>query len=76
MRNAKLVLQKWWPRMKITETSNARWLLFVKANKKSVLIDLNSKNDICGILLFDGKKDPEQADMMNINSALHFYFSP
>jgi hypothetical protein len=29
---------------------------------------------MCGIFLFDGKKEPELADMMNIDTALGFYF--
>jgi len=75
MRNARVELKKYWPRIHIIETSAHRYLLFVKADKKNTCIDLNIKGDICGIFLFDGKKEPELADMMNIDTALGFYFT-
>jgi len=74
MRNARIVLKKYWPRIHIIETLANRYLLFVKADKNNTCIDLNSKGDMCGIFLFDGKKEPELADMMNIETALGFYF--
>jgi hypothetical protein len=75
MRNARIVLDKSWSRIHIIETSVNRYLLFVKADKTKTCIDLNSKGDMCGIFLFDGKKEPEPADMMNIETALGFYFA-
>ena len=74
MRNARIVLKKYWPEIHIIETSVNRYLLFVKADKNKTCIDLNSKGDMCGIFLFDGKKEPGLADMMNIDTALGFYF--
>jgi hypothetical protein len=75
MRNARNVLKKYWPRIHIIETSANRYLLFVKADKNKTCIDLNSKGDMCGIFLFDGEKEPELADMMNIETILGFYFA-
>jgi hypothetical protein len=74
MRNARVVLKKYWPKIRIIETSVNRYLLFVKADKNKICVDLNSKGDMCGIFLFDGKKEPELADMMNIDTVLGFYF--
>ena len=74
MRNARNVLKQHWPKIQIVETSAYRYLLFAKADKTSTLVDLDTKGDICGIFLFDGNKDPEPADMMNIDTALGFYF--
>jgi hypothetical protein len=74
MQNARVVIKKYWPQLKVIEISKSRYMLFVKADKSKVCIDLNNKNDICGIFLFDRKKDPELADMPNINTALGFYF--
>lgn len=74
MQNARQVMKQYWPQLKIIETSNIRFLLFIKMDNSSVLIDLDSKNDTCGIFLFDRKKDPELVDMMNIDTALRFYF--
>jgi hypothetical protein len=74
MRNARWVIKQYWPRVHILEISKVRYLLFVKADKSKILIDLNTKNDMCGIFLFNRKKDPELIDMMNIDTALEFYF--
>ena len=75
IRNARIVLKKYWPKIHIIETKNNRYLLFVKADKSKIFIDLDNKGDMCGLLLFDGKKGPELADMMNIETALGFYFA-
>jgi hypothetical protein len=75
MRNARMSLKKYWPQIHIIETSAYRYLLFVKTDKTKTCIDLNSKGDMCGIFLFDGKKEPELADMMNIDTSLGFYFA-
>ncbi len=75
MRNARTVLKKFWPQIRVIETSRTRFLLFIKKDKIQTLVDLNSKGDMCGLFLFDGKKEPELADMMNIDTALGFYFS-
>ena len=74
MRNARIVLKKNWPKIHIIETKTNRYLLFTKADKRNTCIDLNTQGDMCGIFLFDGKKEPELADMMNIDTALGFYF--
>ena len=74
MRNARMVISKNWPGLEVMETSRARYLLFVKADNQRVLIDLDKQGDMWGIFLFGGKKDPELADMMNIDSFLGFYF--
>jgi len=73
--NARMVIKKYWPQIKIIETSAVRYLLFEKRNKSEVCIDLNDKNDICGLFLFDGEKSPVLVDMPNIDTQLRFYFS-
>jgi len=75
MENAHIVIKRYWPQIKIVEVSRFRYLLFEKTNKSKVCIDLNDKNDICGLFLFDGKKDPVLVDMPNIDTQLGFYFS-
>jgi hypothetical protein len=74
MRNAKQVIQKYWPRIKILETSTHRWLVFRKSSDSIRSIDLNKINDMSGIILFDGTKDPILVDMPNIDTQLWFYF--
>lgn len=75
MRNARMVLKKYWPQIHIIESSKVRYLLFIKENKSKTCIDLNTKGDMCGIILFDKVQDPELCDMMNIDTALRFYFA-
>mgnify|MGYP001163238937 FL=1 len=75
MRNARIVLKKYWPQIHIIEISKARYLLFIKADKSTTCIDLNTRNDQCGIFLFDTRKNPQLVDMMNIDTELGFYFT-
>lgn len=75
MENARMVIKEYWPQIKIIETSKSRYLLFKKTNKSNVCIDLDDKNDICGLFLFDGKKDPVLVDMPNVDTQLNFYFT-
>jgi hypothetical protein len=56
MRNARIVLKKYWPRIHIIETSANRYLLFVKTDKNNTCVDLNSKGDMCGIFYLMEKK--------------------
>jgi hypothetical protein len=74
MRNARIVLKKNWPHINIIEAKNVRYLLFKKSDNDSVCVDLDKK-DPYGLFLFDTKKDPHFADMMNIDSELPFYFA-
>lgn len=73
MRNARIELTKNWPQLKIIEAKNIRVLRFKKKNKQEVFIDLNTKGDPYGLFLFDMEKDPQLADMMNIDTQVYFY---
>ena len=75
MRNAHNVLRKYYPNLKIIDAQNARYLLFIKAGKSVDCIDLDTKRESCGLLIFNSKKLPQFVDMANINSELGFYFS-
>jgi hypothetical protein len=74
MRNARLVIEKYYPDVKIVETTKARYLLF-KTKGTGERIDLNEKNDPCGLFLYDGRQPARLVDMTNIDSELKFYFS-
>jgi hypothetical protein len=74
MQNARNVIRQQWPRVRIVEVINARYLLFVRKDKSKTCIDLNDKNDICGLFLFEPGKDPELVDMPNVDTFLGFYF--
>jgi len=45
------------------------------SNGKVEVIDLNTKNDPCGLFVFNGQKPPLLVDMTNIDTDLGFYFS-
>jgi hypothetical protein len=47
--------------------------MFVRKNGDSVVVDLNPL-DLCGLFLFEPGKEPVQADMMNVETALGEYF--
>ncbi len=74
MRNARMVLRQYWPRVNMIDATRVRYLLFVKQDNSQVCIDLDQKGDSCGIFLFDKKKQPVFTDMMNIDTDLGFYF--
>ena len=73
-RNARMVLKKDWPKISIIENYNSRYLIFVKADKKTTVLDLDTKGDLCGIILFNKKKEPQLIDMMSIENELEYYF--
>lgn len=75
MRNARMVLKKYWPKIHITETSKIRYLVFVEDDKSKIYIDLDIQNDQCGIFLFDPGKKPQFVDMTNIDTELGLYFT-
>lgn len=75
MKNARTVLQKYYPGIKIIEVINARYLLFETTGYKKNCIDLNTINDPCGIFIFDNRQLPRLVDMTNIESELGFYFA-
>ena len=49
MRNARIVIKKTWPGLKIVESKNYRFILFIKKDKTTECIDLNTKNDSEGL---------------------------
>lgn len=75
MRNARIALSKNWANVKIIEANKARYLLFKKRNYETKIIDLDTKGDSYGLFLFDQEQNPEQVDMMNIDTELPRYFS-
>jgi hypothetical protein len=73
MRNTRMVIQKTWPVLKITEAKNCRYLLFIKADNSREYIDLDTKMDAYGLLVFNTKKPPLTIDMMNVETEVSFY---
>lgn len=74
VRNAQIVLKQYRADVSIIETNMARYLLFSKDLDKPVFIDLDKRNEMCGLYLFKQGKAPVFADMTNIESELNFYF--
>ena len=75
MRNARIVFKKSLPEIKIVDARNVRYLLFIYNDSKTDCIDLDSKNDAYGLILFNRQKPPFVSDMTNIESEAGLYFS-
>jgi len=74
MGNTRTILKKSWPKVNIAEAFNKRYVLFVKEDGSRVCIDMD-KLDVCGVMLFNRKKDPQTTvDMTNIETELRYYF--
>lgn len=73
MRNARMVIKKTWPELKITEAKNYRYLLFITPGNSRHCIDLDIISDAYGLLVFNQKKPPLAVDMMNIETGMSFY---
>ena len=69
------VLSEYRPRINIIEARNVRYLLFIKADKSNEIIDLDTKYDPYGLLVFDPQKSPSQLELTNAESEIGFYFS-
>src|SRR5688572_28845394 len=74
MRNARIVLKKSLPEIKIIDAKNVRYLLFIHSDNKTDCIDLDSKNDAYGLILFNRQKSPLISDMANIEGEAGLYF--
>lgn len=69
------VLNQYWPKINIVEARNVRYLLFIKADKSNEIIDLDTKFDPYGLLVFDPQKSPSQLELTNAESEIGFYFA-
>lgn len=74
MRNAKNVINKTYPKLKVIEVINARFLVIKKKEGGKQIIDLDKYNDARGLILCNGIKEPLLADMTNIETELYRYF--
>lgn len=74
VRNAHLVIKKYFPKLKIIEAKNVRYLLFTRAANKPDCIDLDKKYDPYGLFLFDGQTPSGLLDMSNIETEIGLYF--
>ncbi len=73
MRNARMVIRKNWPKFGIIESKNYRFICFQPLDNSRVCIDLNTKKDVYGLFIYDGKKKPVMVDMTNIETEISFY---
>ncbi len=75
LRYVHIELSKYWPGIKIIEAKNVRYLLFMKSDKSSEIIDLDTKYDPYGLFIFDPQKSPIPLELTNAPSEIGFYFS-
>ena len=74
MKNARMTIKRDWPRLKIVEAKKVRFLLFQGKDNDSTYIDLDTRDDSHGLILFHPGKKPHYTDMMNIDTELGQYF--
>lgn len=74
-RYAHIVLKKYWPGIRILEARNKKYLLFIKIDNSTKIIDLDSKYDPYGLFVFDPGKNPTQLELTNAESEIGFYFA-
>ena len=74
MKYSRTVLKNNWPKIKIVEIKEARFILFKLEDETNECIDLNIISDPYGVIIFNRKKKSEQVDMTNIDTDLYFYF--
>jgi hypothetical protein len=74
MKYARSVIQRSRPMLAMVNTSSTRWLIFSKKDGSRKTIDLYVVNDLCGVFLFDGIRDPVRANMPNIATDIWNYF--
>src|SRR5687768_10534726 len=74
-RNSKNVLAADWAQVRVTEVKKIRFLRFIKNNKQVSLVDLNTKGDPYGLIIFNKEKEPQLVDMTNVDNELYYYFS-
>ena len=74
-RNVKSYLQQHRPELKILEAKNFRYIVFIKSDKTTMVIDLDKIADAWGMYVFDPNKDPQLSDMMNVDTEIPRYFS-
>lgn len=65
---SKKVLSQNWPNVPITDVRTGRYLRFVLKDHSLYVVDLDALQDPIGLLLCNGKKNPSQVDMANIES--------
>jgi hypothetical protein len=74
MRNAKIVIKKTYPHLKIIEVTKSRFIQIKKKDGTKQIIDLDQYNDARGLIMSKGVKQPQLADMTNIDTELYRYF--
>mgnify|MGYP003449341167 CR=1 FL=1 len=74
MNYSRIVLKNNWPKIKIVEIKDARFILFTLDDGTNECIDLNKIDDPYGVIIFNRKKKSERVDMTNIDTGLYFYF--
>lgn len=75
IRNAHIVLKQNWSQLKIIDSKNVRYLVFVGIDNTIYTIDLDQYNDAYGMFVFNLKKAPILVEMTNLESIIQMYLS-
>lgn len=68
------LLARRWPKLRIIEVRNTRFLFFIKKDYSFEITDLDKLRDAYGLIVFDRIKDPLQIDMTNVDTQVADYF--
>ena len=71
----RMYIKKNRPDLQVLSAKNARYIVFVRTGGDREIVDLDKMADAWGMYVFDPKKDPQWADMMNVDTEIPRYFS-
>ena len=72
-RNAHIYLKKYWPKLKIVDAKNIRYLVFNNPAGSNT-IDLDTVEDPYGMYIYSARYAPRLLDMMNVETQVPEYF--
>ena len=66
-------IEQHWQKLKILDSKSSQVLLFKSKDDIIEYIDLPTRQDPCGLLVFDGRKKPILVDMTNVDTEIGYY---
>ncbi len=73
MRYAHITMKKSWPGMTVMDARNCRYIQFIRKDGSRDCIDLDTKNDLYGLIVSEEGKSPIQVDLTNLETQVSFY---
>ena len=73
VKTAHQTLTRLWPGLSIFEAKNFRYIKYAQKGTVLECVDINRKNELYGLMVFDGKKKPVEIDMTNLETQVSSY---